>query len=99
MIRIDDITDKVASYIDKPDLALIHGAYVFAAKAHHGVMRRSGEPYISHPLSVAHVLAEMEMDEACVAAGLLHDTVEDTDTDIDEINDLLAKKWPISLMV
>lgn len=92
MIRIDDITDKVASYIEKPDLALIHGAYVFAAQAHHGVMRRSGEPYISHPLSVAHVLAEMQLDEATVAAGLLHDTVEDTDTDVDEIHDLFGEE-------
>ncbi len=90
MIRIDDITDKVASYIDKPDLALIHKAYVFAAQAHHGIMRRSGEPYISHPLSVAYVLAEMELDESSVAAGLLHDTVEDTDTDVDEIVELFG---------
>ncbi|MGE4504469.1 MAG: bifunctional (p)ppGpp synthetase/guanosine-3',5'-bis(diphosphate) 3'-pyrophosphohydrolase [Desulfovibrionaceae bacterium] len=92
MIRIDDVTDKVAGYIEKPDLELIHRAYVFAAQAHHGVMRRSGEPYISHPLSVAHVLAEMELDEACVAAGLLHDTVEDTDTDVDEIHDLFGEE-------
>ncbi len=90
MIRIDDITDKVASYIDKPDLALIHKAYVFAAQAHHGIMRRSGEPYISHPLSVAYALAEMELDESSVAAGLLHDTVEDTDTDVDEIVELFG---------
>lgn len=92
MIRIDDITDRVSSYIDKPDLALIHGAYVFAAQAHHGVMRRSGEPYISHPLSVAHVLAEMELDEASIAAGLLHDTVEDTDTEVDEIHDMFGEE-------
>ncbi|MBU1247580.1 MAG: RelA/SpoT family protein, partial [Proteobacteria bacterium] len=92
MIRIDDITDKVSTYLDKPDLALIHGAYVFAAQAHHGVMRRSGEPYISHPLSVAYILAEMELDEASVAAGLLHDTVEDTDTDVDEIHDLFGEE-------
>ncbi|WP_147821776.1 RelA/SpoT family protein [Salidesulfovibrio onnuriiensis] len=92
MIRINDITDKVASYIDDPDLALIQKAYIFAAQAHDGVVRLSGEPYISHPMSVAYQLAEMQLDEASVAAGLLHDTVEDTDTTIDEIEDLFGEE-------
>ncbi len=90
MIRITDITDKVAGYIENPDLALIQKAYIFAAQAHEGVVRLSGEPYISHPISVANQLAEMQLDEASVAAGLLHDTVEDTDTTIDEIEDLFG---------
>ncbi|WP_022661043.1 RelA/SpoT family protein [Paucidesulfovibrio longus] len=92
MIRINEITDKVASYIDKPDLALIQKAYVFSAQAHEGVVRRSGEPYISHPLSVAYILAEMQMDEPTVAAGLLHDTVEDTETSLDEIDELFGEE-------
>jgi GTP pyrophosphokinase len=90
MIRINQITDKVASYIDKPDLDLIQRAYVFSAQAHDGVVRRSGEPYISHPMNVAYLLADMQLDEATVAAGLLHDTVEDTDTTVDEIEDLFG---------
>ncbi len=90
MIRINEITDKVASYIDKPDLDLIQRAYVFSAQAHDGVVRRSGEPYISHPMNVAYLLAAMQLDEATVAAGLLHDTVEDTDTTVDEIEDLFG---------
>ncbi|WP_319466274.1 bifunctional (p)ppGpp synthetase/guanosine-3',5'-bis(diphosphate) 3'-pyrophosphohydrolase [uncultured Pseudodesulfovibrio sp.] len=90
MIRINEITDKVASYIDKPDLDLIQRAYVFSAQAHDGVVRRSGEPYISHPMNVAFLLADMQLDEATVAAGLLHDTVEDTDTTVDEIEDLFG---------
>ncbi|SKA77318.1 GTP pyrophosphokinase [Paucidesulfovibrio gracilis DSM 16080] len=92
MIRITEITDKVATYIEKPDLSLIQRAYVFSAQAHEGVVRRSGEPYISHPLSVANVLAEMQMDEASVAAGLLHDTVEDTETTVDEIDELFGEE-------
>ncbi|QJB57528.1 bifunctional (p)ppGpp synthetase/guanosine-3',5'-bis(diphosphate) 3'-pyrophosphohydrolase [Pseudodesulfovibrio sp. zrk46] len=90
MIRINEITDKVASYIDNPDLDLIQRAYIYSAQAHDGVVRRSGEPYISHPINVAYVLAEMQLDEATVAAGLLHDTVEDTDTTVDDIEDLFG---------
>ncbi|MBI9081271.1 MAG: bifunctional (p)ppGpp synthetase/guanosine-3',5'-bis(diphosphate) 3'-pyrophosphohydrolase [Pseudodesulfovibrio sp.] len=90
MIRINQITDKVASYIDNADLDLIQRAYVFSAQAHDGVVRRSGEPYISHPMNVANLLADMQLDEATVAAGLLHDTVEDTDTTVDEIEELFG---------
>ena len=90
MIRINQITDKVAAYIDNADLDLIQRAYVFSAQAHDGVVRRSGEPYISHPMNVANLLADMQLDEATVAAGLLHDTVEDTDTTVDEIEELFG---------
>jgi len=90
MIRINEITDKVASYIDNPDLDLIQRAYIYSAQAHDGVVRRSGEPYISHPMNVAFLLADMQLDEATVAAGLLHDTVEDTDTTVDDIEDLFG---------
>jgi len=92
MIRINEITDKVASYIDKPDLELIQKAYVFAAEAHAGQTRLSGEPYLSHPMSVAKILADMTLDEATVAAGLLHDTVEDTKATIDEIEELFGEE-------
>jgi GTP pyrophosphokinase len=92
MIRINEITDKVASYIEKPDLELIQKAYIFAAQAHAGQTRLSGEPYLSHPLSVANVLADMTLDEATVAAGLLHDTVEDTKATIDEIEELFGEE-------
>ncbi len=92
MIRINEITDKVASYIDKPDLDLIQKAYVFTAQAHLGQTRLSGEPYLSHPMSVANVLADMKLDEATVVAGLLHDTVEDTKATIDEIEELFGEE-------
>ncbi|SMF41365.1 RelA/SpoT family protein [Desulfovibrio gilichinskyi] len=92
MIRINEITDIVSTYIDDPDLDLIRRAYVFSARAHEGQVRLSGEPYLSHPLHVAKILADMRMDEPTVAAGLLHDTVEDTDTTIDDIADLFGEE-------
>ncbi|MDR3641583.1 MAG: bifunctional (p)ppGpp synthetase/guanosine-3',5'-bis(diphosphate) 3'-pyrophosphohydrolase [Humidesulfovibrio sp.] len=92
MIRINEITDKVASYIEKPDLELIQKAYIFTAEAHAGQTRLSGEPYLSHPMSVAKILADMQLDEATVAAGLLHDTVEDTKATIEEIEELFSEE-------
>jgi len=86
MIRIGEIIDKISNYMPPEGIALIQKAYVFSAAAHAGQTRRSGEPYLSHPLEVANILAEMRMDEAAIAAGLLHDTVEDTGTSIEEID-------------
>ena len=85
MIRIQEILDKVASRDPQANLELIQRAYVFAAAHHAGQTRLSGEPYLSHPLAVANTLAEMGFDEPSVAAGLLHDTVEDTKATIDEL--------------
>ncbi|OXS29511.1 MAG: GTP pyrophosphokinase [Desulfovibrio sp. MES5] len=87
MIRIQEILDKVAAHNPSADLELIQKAYVFAATAHVGQTRLSGEPYLSHPLAVADTLAEMGFDEATVAAGLLHDTVEDTKATIEELDE------------
>lgn len=91
MIRIQDILDKVAASHSDADLELIQKAYVYAAAEHAGQMRLSGEPYLSHPLAVADTLAEMNFDEATVAAGLLHDTVEDTEATIEEIDKLFGE--------
>ena len=87
MIRIQEILDKVAANNQNADLELIQRAYVFAATAHAGQTRLSGEPYLSHPLAVADTLADMGFDEPTVAAGLLHDTVEDTKATIEEIDE------------
>ncbi|SDF99271.1 RelA/SpoT family protein [Desulfovibrio legallii] len=87
MIRIQEILDKVAANNHNADLELIQKAYVFAATAHAGQTRLSGEPYLSHPLAVADTLAQMGFDEPTVAAGLLHDTVEDTKATIEEIEE------------
>jgi len=86
MIRINEILDKVQHYMPPAGIALIQKAYIFTAKAHEGQTRRSGEPYLVHPLEVANILAEMRMDESVIVAGLLHDTVEDTKASIEEID-------------
>ena len=78
MIRIEDIFEKLREYHPNPDLDLVRRAYVFSAQHHTGQVRRSGEPYLSHPLEVAYLLAEMCLDATSVAVGLLHDVLEDT---------------------
>ncbi|MDR2488427.1 MAG: bifunctional (p)ppGpp synthetase/guanosine-3',5'-bis(diphosphate) 3'-pyrophosphohydrolase [Desulfovibrio sp.] len=87
MIRIQDVLDKVERYQKPEDVELVRKAYVYAAAAHAGQVRLSGEPYLSHPLAVADTLADMRLDGATVAAGLLHDTVEDTKATIEEIDE------------
>ena len=78
MIRFDALLDKVRSYSPDADLELLRRAYAFSALEHKGQVRHSGEPYLVHPLEVADLLADMKLDEVAVAAGLLHDVVEDT---------------------
>lgn len=92
MIRIEYITDKVLDYNPDADLDVIERAYIYSAKVHRGQTRRSGEPYISHPLEVASILADLRMDSITVAAGLLHDTVEDGYTTLEEIKILFGEE-------
>ncbi|EAU55585.1 RelA/SpoT family protein [Mariprofundus ferrooxydans] len=87
MSRIFEITERVALYAPKANLELINCAYVFAAHAHAGQVRSSGDPYITHPLAVAGILASLGMDEASVITALLHDTVEDTGVKLSEIEE------------
>ena len=75
--RFATIIARMERYAPAMDRALLERAYHFATEIHAGQSRRSGEPYITHPLEVAHVLADLEVDEATVAAALLHDTIED----------------------
>ncbi len=91
VIRLSDILDRIQSYLPGADTTLVEKAYVFAAKAHAGQVRRSGEPYLSHPLAVAYTLAEMKLDLPTIAAGLLHDTVEDADVTIEDIRQLFGE--------
>ena len=72
------------------DLANIERAYKIALDAHEGQVRRSGEPYIIHPLAVAGILVEMGMDSQSVISGLLHDVVEDTDISLDQIRKMFG---------
>lgn len=90
MIRLNDITASLLSYLPKTDTALIEKAYVYSAKVHHGQVRLSGETYLSHPLEVANILTKMKMDAVSVTAGLLHDTIEDTTAKPEEIERLFG---------
>jgi guanosine-3',5'-bis(diphosphate) 3'-pyrophosphohydrolase len=90
MIRFDDILDKVAASYTEKDIHLLKKAYVFAAQAHQGQVRRSGVPYLSHPLEVADMLAGMRMDKTTLAAGLLHDVLEDTPVTPEELKKIFG---------
>ena len=90
MIRINDIIDSVAEYHPDADLDIIDRAYVYSARVHDGQVRLSGEPYLTHPLEVAGILAEMRLDEVSIAAGLLHDVVEDTHASPEEIEGIFG---------
>lgn len=92
MIRLNDITSQILSYHPKAKVDLIEKAYVYSAKVHQGQIRLSGEPYLSHPLEVAYILTQMKMDPICIVAGLLHDTLEDTDASLDEIKRLFGEE-------
>jgi len=78
MIRFEEILDKVEAYNPQTDQDLLRRAYVFSAREHRGQVRRSGEPYLVHPLNVAAILADMKADDVSIVVGLLHDVLEDT---------------------
>jgi GTP pyrophosphokinase len=82
---LDELLEEVASYETAVDRDLIARAFRYAAAAHEGQQRRSGEPFIMHPVGVAKICAELRLDEQTLAAALLHDVVEDTDHDIDDV--------------
>lgn len=84
-VRIHEIVDALLEQNPNADDELVNRAYVYAATAHQGMTRRSGEPYLIHPLAVAWILTDMRLDATIVAAGLLHDVVEDTKNTVDDI--------------
>ena len=90
MIRFEDLVDKVRAGNPDADIELLRRAYVFSAFEHKGQVRHSGEPYLVHPLEVADQLADMKLDVVAIAAGLLHDIVEDTQTPIERIRELFG---------
>jgi GTP pyrophosphokinase len=92
MIRFEDLIDKVRNSTPDADTELLRRAYVFSAYEHKGQVRRSGEPYLVHPLEVADLLVDMRLDVVAVAAGLLHDIVEDTPTTIEKIRELFGEE-------
>lgn len=92
MLRLNDIVEEVLAYHPNADIDMIRRAYVFSAQAHQGQVRKSGEPYLAHPIAVSSLLADMRLDEHAICAGILHDTVEDTDTTVEQIADLFGQQ-------
>jgi GTP pyrophosphokinase len=90
MIRINDILDKMSKNNPETDLDVIERAYVYSARVHEGQIRLSGEPYLSHPLEVAGILADMNLDVVSVTAGLLHDVIEDTHATSEEVREMFG---------
>ena len=84
-VSIDDVLDKMKKNNKKSDLKLIRRAYDFAKEKHGDQLRKSGEPYIIHPVQVAYILANLELDDATICAALLHDVAEDTEVTIQDI--------------
>jgi GTP pyrophosphokinase len=85
MLRINDIIDQAQTYLPQEDLEMIEKAYIYSASVHQGQVRLSGEPYLTHPMEVAGILTNMKMDAATIISGLLHDTIEDTLTTVEQI--------------
>src|SRR5471030_1251648 len=97
MTALAEFTGSLASYLKPPDIGRIEEAYHFSGKAHKGQFRDSGEPYISHPLAVAGILADWHLDAQALMAALLHDVMEDTEVSKDEISQRFGK--PVAELV
>ncbi len=82
---LDELLDEVSAYNPDTDRELLERAFAFASEAHDGQQRRSGEDFVHHPLGVARILTELHADDPTLAAALIHDVVEDTETSIDEV--------------
>jgi GTP pyrophosphokinase len=91
MLRITDILDKTQDYLSPKELEMIEKAYIFSAAVHQGQVRLSGEAYLTHPVEVAGILADMKLDAATIISGMLHDTVEDTLTTIEQVREGFGK--------
>ena len=91
-MNFDKLQDKIISYNPNANMEEVRKAFDFASLAHEGQIRYSGEPYIKHPLNVAYILADLELDETTVIAGLLHDVVEDTKYKIEDIEKNFGKE-------
>lgn len=91
-MKLDELVEKVQEYLNTQEIVKVKNAYQYANTLHDGQLRQSGEPYIIHPLTVAYILAEMHADCDTICAGLLHDTLEDTDTSKEEIAELFGSE-------
>lgn len=87
-MAIEALLEKARSYLSEDQLSFLNKAYLYAKEAHEGQFRRSGAPYITHPVEVAGILVDLEMDATSVAAGFLHDVVEDTKISLDDLREV-----------
>jgi GTP pyrophosphokinase len=92
VVRFNDIVEEVLRYNPQADIDMLERAYVLSAKVHKGAVRLSGEPYLIHPLEVAHVLSKMNLDVQSVASGFLHDTLEDSYLEKQELEQYFGKE-------
>ncbi|WP_455539953.1 RelA/SpoT family protein [Terrisporobacter sp.] len=90
--ELQEIINKIKEYAPSTDTTLVEKAYYLAKSAHEGVLRKSGEPYMIHPIAVANILADMQLDIETISAGLLHDVIEDTDYTYDDIKEMFGKE-------
>lgn len=90
MVTYSDLQKLLEKYMKSEDIDFIHSVYLFSKNAHEGQMRKSGEPYIIHPVAVASILAERKLDSCVIAAALLHDVVEDTEYTTEDITELFG---------
>lgn len=88
VLTAEQVIDRTREYLNDEHVQFVQKAYEYAKDAHQGQFRKSGEPYIIHPVQVAGILANLEMDPATVAAGFLHDVVEDTDVTLDDLKEV-----------
>jgi GTP diphosphokinase / guanosine-3',5'-bis(diphosphate) 3'-diphosphatase len=92
MQQLDQLITGLSTYHPSADTELVRRAYAFAAAAHDGQTRKSGDPYVTHPLAVASIISELKLDVASICAGLLHDCVEDTTATVEQLQTLFGKE-------
>src|SRR5690625_1377739 len=92
IITINDVIDRASKYLAEKDVTFIRRAYNFAKDAHANQFRKSGEPYIIHPVQVASILVDLQMDPETIAGGFLHDVIEDTDITFEEIETAFTRE-------
>ena len=97
MPEAESLFSETSQYLKSEDVAQLKNAYVFGQGAHFGQFRKSGEPYISHPLAVATILSKLHLDVPTLTAALLHDVVEDTDISKAEISERFGE--PVAELV
>lgn len=92
--RFAELQRLTSAYLSEPDQALLAKAFQFASEAHEGQCRKSGEPFVAHPVEVAIILADLRMDVETLCAALLHDTVEDTCVTTEQWPSSSTSRWP-----